>query len=84
MNQCGEMVYFTNRICLLKEGSQRTLYTNNVGGIYTDRAPLEQAQCSGNEQIGFSQESLSQRGYIICVDTSFYQKHNPEQYQPLE
>ena len=67
MNQCGEMVYFTNRICLLKEGSQRTLYTNNVGGIYTDRAPLEQAQCSGNEQIGcFSRIIVAKGVHYLC------------------
>ena len=53
-------------------------------GIYTDRAPLEQAQCSGNDQVGCFARIIVAGGYIICVDTSFHPEHNSEQYQPIE
>ena len=84
MNQCGEMVYFANRICLLKEGAQSTPYTNDVGYLHR-LCTLERAQFNGNDQFGgCAKISLAREGDIICVDASFYPKHNSEHYQPLK
>ena len=66
MNQCGRIVHFVNIICLKKEGSQSTPYTNNVGYLHRS-CTLEQAQCSGNDQIGCFARIIVARGvHYLC------------------
>ena len=78
------MVHFSNIICFEKEACQHTPYTNNVGYLHR-LCTLERAQFNGNDQFGgCAKISLAREGYIICVDASFYPKHNSEHYQPLE
>ena len=42
--------------------------------------PWDKHNAAGMTKLVVSQESLSQGGYIICVDTSFCPEHNFERY----
>ena len=42
--------------------------------------PWGKRNAAGMTKLVVSQESLPQGGYIICVDTFFYQRHNFERY----
>ena len=82
--QCGKMVHFSNIICFKKEAWQHTPYTNNVGYLHRLRTPWDGRNTMGMTDLVVSQRLLLQGGYIICVDASFYPKHNSEHYQPLK
>ena len=59
------MVYFTNKICHLKEISHGTPYTNNVGYLHRSCTPWNKRNATEMTELVVSQESLSQGGTLF-------------------